>query len=123
SDVTKRPLHDKGQDNAYNPNDQEKFSASLYKRPGSTTFSPPRPVEPDAPTQPALQPPLAPVAHDMRAQSDVQPPPTTNANPAYQANAMQQDVLEKRLESLEKNVEEIRLTLHYIASILEKGQE
>ena len=122
SDRTRRPLHDKGKDNAYDPNYQERFSASLYRRPGSATYSPPPPpAEPISLTQPAIQPP-APVA-PVPTQPAIQPTPNVAAAPAYQANAMQQDLLDRRFENLENSIEEIKLTLNYIASLMEKAQQ
>ncbi|CAJ1960390.1 unnamed protein product [Cylindrotheca closterium] len=131
SDRTRRPLHDKGKDNAYDPNHEEKFSASLYRRPGSATYSPPPHAEPISHPQHAIQPP-APVAPTQPA---IQPTPNFAAAPDYQANAMQQNVLarqanamqqndvDRRLESVENSLEEIKLTLNYIASLMEKNQQ
>lgn len=172
NDVTRRPLHDKGRDNAAYPDFQEHFSASLYGRPGwnSSSDSPPAttqpavstqpvsqpavlpqpatqpaaftvatpvaavatvppPAQPDTPpaptfaaTQPALVPPVASIPPPT--QQVIQPDPTFAAAPSAQtASAMQQDAIDKRLESLEKNVEEIKLTLNYIAALLERAQK
>lgn len=167
NDRTRRPLHDKGRDNAAYPDFQEHFSASIYRRPGMqfSTYSPPatsRPyAQPYVPPRQAYVPPPQPTQRYQPTSATTQPymPPQTATQPYYYAPPQtrtqtyvppsvshlqppapqpvaqpapayaaapvstreEQDPILKRLESLEKNVEEINMTLNYIAEMLEKS--
>lgn len=148
NDATRRPLHDEGEDSAaYTLENQEKFSASIYKRNEAA-----RTVANQAPTSVA---PLAanivpPVGHVASTVSTAPFPPNTvsigyaaTASPlppnmvvpvapaapsaeiptTSQATTSQSDEIGKRLESLEENVKEIKDTLNYIAALLEKSHQ
>lgn len=110
-DVTSRPLHDKGASNyAYDHDNKERFSASLFNRGAAPVSGLAQPV---VDTYPPVVESAAPVP---------EPVPALEAPMATPDNNLQQENFEGRIEALEQSVEEIKLVLNHIASILDKEQ-